>query len=123
MAKKAAPKSTKTSKTTKSSKTARPAASAGRVAWLDEKTQVPLISDYAQQMTSFIKAMADGVIEDSEVQEQEARVIELMKEIEPLLSDELHRKITQLLCEVTVYDLMQTMQALQHERMQVAFRG
>jgi hypothetical protein len=119
MAKKA---TKKTSKPTEA-RAAGPAAPKGRVAWLDEATHTPLINDYAQQMTSFINAMADGVIEDHELREQEARVVALMQEIEPLLSDQLHPKITQLLCEVTVYDLMQMMQALQHQRMQTTFRG
>lgn len=116
MAKKAAPK---TPRTAKPKAAPRPAAPVGRVAWLDEKTQTPLIDDYARQMTSFVKAMADGVIEEREVLEQEARVVELMKEIEPLLDDGLHRKVTQLLCEVAVYDLMQMLQA----RTSTAFRG
>jgi hypothetical protein len=134
MAKKAAPKTTKPKSKPKTSKpkASKPKAtkpkatsnsSAGRLKWLDDKANAPLISDYAQQMTSFIQAMADGVIEEKEIEQQEARVVKLMKEIEPLLDDELHGKVTQMLCEVVVYDLMQTMQALQQERMTATFRG
>jgi hypothetical protein len=35
--------------------------------------------------------------------------VDLMKEVEPLLDNALHEKVTRLLCELTAYDLMQTL--------------
>jgi len=93
-----------------------------RTSWLS-KTNAPLLDSYARQMKSFLKAAADGVIDDAEIKEQESRMVELMKEVEPQLSDELHAKITELLCEVTVYDLMQVMYTLQKNRPHPEFRG
>jgi hypothetical protein len=119
MAKKTAPKPP--AKAAKP-KAAKPKA-AKRTRWLDPKTNTPLLREYAEQMQSFLKAMADGVIEDSELQQQEKDVAALMAEVEPLLDDELHEKVTRLLCEVAVYDMMQMVQAIQASRPVTRFRG
>ena len=96
---------------------------AGRQSWLDEKTQVPLIDQYAQKLTSFATAMADGRIDDGELRDQEQRLTRLMRDIEPLLDDALHAKVTQLLCELTAYDVMQVLHGLGTARPQTTFRG
>ena len=41
--------------------------------------------------------------------EQEKRLTSLMKEIEPTLSDVQHPLVTRLLCELTAYNVMQTL--------------
>jgi Spy/CpxP family protein refolding chaperone len=46
-------------------------------------------------------ALADGRVEMLELQAQAKRVVELMKEIKPLLTPEAHAKMTELFCEVT----------------------
>ena len=94
-----------------------------RLSWFDEKTHVPLVEKYARQLDSFVATMADGKVEPSELLAQEERLITLMKEVEPLLDDALHAKVTQLLCELTAYDLMQTVAAMQAVRPKTAFRG
>jgi uncharacterized protein (DUF111 family) len=67
--------------------------------------------------------VADGKVTTGELDEQEKRLVTLMKEIEPLLSPEAHEKVTQLLCEVTAYDLMQTMHLAGKSRPKTTFRG
>ena len=67
--------------------------------------------------------MADGKVDDAEIKAQEARLVALMKEVEPLLDDALHEKVTQLLCELTAYDLMQMLHQMQQARPQTMFRG
>ena len=62
-------------------------------------------------------------IETRELDEQEKRVVSLMKEVEPLLSPEAHEKVTRLLCEVTAYDLMQALHMAGHARTKTKFRG
>jgi hypothetical protein len=99
------------------------AKSGKRVSWFDEKSKTPLIDTYARQLDSFIQTMADGKVDAKEVREQEARLVALMKEIEPKLDDELHEKVTRLLCELTAYDLMQTLHLLQESRPRPTFRG
>jgi hypothetical protein len=46
-----------------------------------------------------------------------------MKEVEPLLTPEAHDKVTQLLCEVTAYDLMNTFHMAGKARPKTKFRG
>jgi hypothetical protein len=91
--------------------------------WFDEAAQVPRIMEKAQQLESFAAAMADGIIDDAEIKAQEKRVLELMKTIEPQLSEPLHAQVTDLLCELTAYDLMQGIRSLQNARPKTQFRG
>src|SRR6266508_3377437 len=88
----------------------------GRAAWFDEASSKPLIDQYARQLESFLQTFADGKVEASELDAQEKRVVKLMKAIEPKLDDELHGKVTELLCEMTAYDIMQMVHAMQSER-------
>ncbi len=92
-------------------------------AWFDEASHAPLITKKAQQTESFLAAMADGKIEPAEIEAQEDRLVRLMQEIEPQLSPSLHAQVTELLCELTVYDLMQTISAVQQGRPKSVFRG
>ena len=94
-----------------------------RKSWLDEKGESTLIDDYAQQTTSFIEAMADGKIDDSEIASQEAKVVELMKIIEPQLDDAQHAKITELLCELSAFNVMQMLHVIHSSRPKTQFRG
>jgi hypothetical protein len=91
--------------------------------WFDESTQEPLIAEQAHRLESFLEAMADGVVDESELDRQEKRLIGLMKEVEPLLDDALHAKVTQLLCELTAYDIMQAVHTMQQARPQTPFQG
>ncbi len=92
-------------------------------AWFDETSDVPMITEKARQMESFLAAMADGRVDQSEVKAQEARLVECMKEVESLLDEELHAKVTELLCELTVYNLMQVLHTIHEARLQMEFRG
>src|SRR5262245_20040796 len=104
------------------SKTAR-AKPGARLRWLDDKSGAPLIDSYARQLGTFLEALADGEVDESEVKEQETRITKLMKEIEPLLDDDLHSKVTRLLCELTAYDIMQILHSMQKAKPKVKFRG
>ena len=70
-----------------------------------------------------MKAMADDTVDDHEVKDQEARLVKCMKEVEPLLDDAAHAKVTQLLCELTAYDLMQVLNSMHKARPRLKFRG
>jgi len=94
-----------------------------RTSWLNDDLQTPAIEQNARQLASFLEAMADGRVDEKEVRAQEARLVELMKEIEPQLDDEMHAKITQLLCELTAYDLMQMLYTMDQARPKTKFRG
>jgi hypothetical protein len=94
-----------------------------RTSWFDDKTEAPLIEQRARQLDSFVQTIADGKVEASEIKTQEGRLVALMKEIEPKLDDVLHAKVTQLLCELTAYDLMQILYTVQQARPKTKFRG
>jgi hypothetical protein len=94
-----------------------------RPSWFDDKTQAPLIEKYTRELKTFLDAMADGIIDEKEVKTQEDRLVKLMKEVEPTLDDDQHAKMTSLLCELTAYDIMQMVHALQASRPQRAFKG
>ena len=58
-----------------------------RTSWLDDEGGVA-IDDMAQGSSSpSSQAMADGIVSDDEVEAQEKRVVDLMREIEPQLDD------------------------------------
>ncbi|MCE5266429.1 MAG: hypothetical protein LLG00_00890 [Planctomycetaceae bacterium] len=92
-------------------------------AWFDEASHTPTISEKAKRAESFLAAMADGRVDDSEIQEQERRLVALMEEVEPKLDPAVHAKVTELLCELTVYDFMQAMHSVQQTRPKTVFRG
>ncbi len=94
-----------------------------RKSWLDDKAESTLIDDYARDLSGFIEAMADGVMEAQEVQQQEQRVVALMKQIEPQLDDKMHEQVTKLLCEISAFSVMQVLHELYEARPKVAFRG
>jgi hypothetical protein len=89
---------------------------AKRKSWLDDKTNEPLIDQYAKQTGAFIDAMADGRVDAAEVEIQEQRLTALMKEIEPQLDDATHEKVTRLLCELSAYNLMQFLHTIHESR-------
>ncbi len=97
--------------------------SQARTPWLDDKTDAPLIDQYVQRLGTFLEAMADGRIDAGELKAQEDRVTALMKTVEPELSDEVHEKVTHLLCELSAYNIMQTLHQLVQDRPRTRFRG
>lgn len=121
--KKPAAKKKATAPMKKKTAPARPTATPAKSSWLDESTDEPIIEAKARQLDSFLAAMADGKIEESEVKDQEKRLVALMKKIEPKLDAELHDQVTQLLCELTAYDLMQVLHAMEQARPKTVFQG
>jgi 3-methyladenine DNA glycosylase Tag len=94
-----------------------------RASWIDDASQQPLIEKQARELESFTQTFLDGHVSDAELKAQEDRVTALMREIEPKLDDALHAKVTQLLCELTAYDLMQVFSQMQTARPKTKFRG
>jgi hypothetical protein len=94
-----------------------------RKSWLDDKAETTLIDDYARDLGTFIDAMSDGNVDADEVQQQEQRVVALMKEIEPKLDDKMHEQMTKLLCEISALSVMQVLNELCQTRPKTQFRG
>lgn len=93
-----------------------------RTSWLSEEGGIA-IEDQARRLTSFMEAMADGIISRDELAGQEERVVTLMKAIEPKLDDALHAEVTALLCELTAYDIMKLLCSMQEARSKTVFKG
>ncbi|NBW87733.1 MAG: hypothetical protein EBR23_13145 [Planctomycetia bacterium] len=96
---------------------------AGKTPWFDDVSDTPMIAEYARKLDSFLDVVADGRVDTPELEQQEKRLVALMKEVEPLLSPEAHEKVTKLLCEVTAYDLMQAFHVAGKSRPKTVFRG
>jgi hypothetical protein len=96
--------------------------SPARKSWLDDEGGVA-IDEYARKLETYLETMADGVVSTGELDAQEKRVVALMREIEPKLDDALHARVTQLLCELTAYDIMQLLHTVQESRPKTQFRG
>jgi hypothetical protein len=92
-----------------------------RTNWLDKDGDIA-IDEMAKRLGTFIDTMADGVVTADELEAQEERVVGLMKEIEPKLDDELHAKVTELLCELTAFDIMQLLNTVQEARSETVWR-
>jgi hypothetical protein len=88
-----------------------------RVSWFDEKTHVPVIDEQVKNLSTFVDAMADGVIDDSELDKQQSSVVEAMKAVEGELSDEQHAKVTRLMVELSAYNIMRLLHELQRSRL------
>jgi hypothetical protein len=94
-----------------------------RVDWFDEKTHVPVIDEQVEKLSSFVDAMADGVIDHAELEKQQSSVVEAMKAVEAELNDEQHAKITRLLVELSAYNIMRLLHELQQSRRERAFNS
>jgi hypothetical protein len=91
-----------------------------RANWFDDSTHLPVIDEQAQKLDSFVQAMADGVIEKAELERQQESLIKVMKDVERDLTDDQHAKITQLLVELSAYNIMRLLHELQKEKLQRA---
>lgn len=92
-----------------------------RASWLNDESDFPVIDEMVQKLTSFTQAMADGVVEPRELDEQQRRLTAAMKAVEGQLSDDLHDQVTRVLVEMTAFNIMQTLHEIQAERARRAF--
>ena len=102
---------------------AKKSSTTSKSSWLDETSSTPVIEAEARRLDTFLQAVADGNVDSAELKQQEQRLVALMKEVEPLLEGDLHAKVTQLLCELTAYNLMQVMNSMYESRPKTKFRG
>lgn len=92
-----------------------------RTSWFDETAAHPLIQEQVTKLESFTDALADGIVTRQEVVGQEARLVEAMKKLEPLLDDAQHAEVTRTLVELTAYNVMRLLHELHAERARLAF--
>jgi hypothetical protein len=89
--------------------------------WFDERAEHPTLHESVEKLESFTTAMADGVVDREELNAQEQRLVSAMKTLEPKLSAELHAQVTDVMIELTAYNVMRLLHELQTERARVAF--
>jgi len=70
--------------------------------WFDPESNELSFLLYMEQMESWQHALADGVVEPEELRQQVERVGEMLRALEPKLSDELHEEVTNILYELAV---------------------
>ena len=88
-----------------------------RTSWFDD-SDLPIIDEQVQKLESFTQAMADGVVEKRELEQQENSLIKAMKAVESGLDDAQHAKVTRLLVELSAYNIMRLLHELQTLRVQ-----
>jgi hypothetical protein len=89
-----------------------------RVDWFDEKTHVPVIDEQVNKLSTFVDAMADGVIDSGELHKQQESVYEAMKAVEGELNDHQHAKVTRLLVELSAYNIMRLLHELHKNKLE-----
>ena len=92
-----------------------------RIDWFDGEKNVPVVDEQVQKLEGFVNAMADGIIEKSELEAQQTSVVAAMKAVQGELSDSQHEKVTRLLIELSAYNIMRLLHELQQTRLQRAF--
>ena len=93
-----------------------------RTSWFDD-SELPIIDEQVQKLESFTQAMADGVVEKRELEQQQNSLVAAMKAVEPSLDDAQHEKVTRLLVELSAYNVMRLLHELQTLRVQKTFVG
>lgn len=103
---------------------AKPARPAGgrKQSWLSSDG-TPAIDRRARELKSFLEAVADGVVDKQELAAQEKRLAAVMREVEAMLDATTHARVTELLCELTAYDIMRLLHSMHEARPKTAFRG
>ena len=94
-----------------------------KASWFDDRAEHPTLHERVEKLESFTTAMADGVVDSTELESQEQRLTAAMKRLEPQLSDELHAQVTSVMIELTAYNVMRLLHELQSERARTAFAG
>ena len=94
-----------------------------RTSWFDDKAEHPLVQEQIHKLESFTSALSDGVVTKQELGGQEKRLVAAMKTLEADLNDAQHSKVTEVLVELTAYNVMRLLHELQTERARLAFGG
>lgn len=87
-----------------------------RTSWFEPESSGLAFDQYVDKMESWQSALADGVVEPAEVEQQAKHLAEMLRELEPKLSDALHEELTQVFYELAVLYGMQQMVELAIEQ-------
>jgi hypothetical protein len=92
-----------------------------RANWIDDDNH-PDIDAHVSQLDHFTAALADGHVDQQELDRQEQNLLAAMREVEPLLSDEAHAKVTRLLAELAAYTAMELLHEMAQAKVQAAIK-
>lgn len=87
-----------------------------RKSWIDPETNEIRIEGYVKKLKPFSQAFADGVIDEHEISDEQARLIDLMMAVEEKLDDQTHALVTKLIVELSAFNIMQLSYQLQQEQ-------
>jgi hypothetical protein len=73
-----------------------------RDGWFDGQGVDLLRDEFLEDHAAWRRYIADGQITASEILEQESRIIDMLKQIEPTLDDKQHENLTKVLLEYEV---------------------
>lgn len=90
-----------------------------RASWIDDDNH-PDIDAHMHQLEHFTKSLADGVIDKDELSGQEERLLAAMREVESVLDDAQHAKVTSLLAELAAYTVMELLHSMAKARVEKA---
>jgi len=76
--------------------------------WFNPQTGEVYSTRFFERMDSWQQAMADGVIEPAEIEQQSQLVLSLLQELEGTLDDELHGQVGDIFAELAVLQGMQS---------------
>ena len=79
------------------------------------------VLESVNKLESFTSAFADGLVEKNELAGQDQRLAAAMKHVEAGLTDDLHAKVTNVLVELTAYNVMRLLHELQTKRARMVF--
>lgn len=66
--------------------------------WFDATTGILKLDEYVQEMPSFLKVLADGIVTDAELEDHARRVVGLLRELDARLPPDLQDLATETLC-------------------------
>lgn len=93
-----------------------------RASWINDNHN-PSLDAHVAQLEHFTAALADGVVDASELEKQENNLVAAMRAVEPQLDDELHAKVTKLLAELAAYSVMQVLHDMAKAKVQRAVKA
>ena len=93
-----------------------------RHSWIDADSN-PDIDAHVSQLEHFTKSMADGVIDAKELETQENNLVAAMRDVEKVLDDAQHAKVTKLLAELAAYTVMQMLHDMAKAKVQSAVKA
>lgn len=88
-----------------------------RQSWITADSN-PDLDAHVARLEHFTQSMADGEVDANELETQENNLVAAMREVEGVLDDAQHAKVTKLLAELTAYSVMRTLHELTAARVQ-----